>query len=113
MLSGEPCTPLEYLGLQNTFVKVFNSAETGVEKPHARAFLNVLDAFNPKTAWMIGDNPVADIAGAEAVGLPAILVRSKNNEIKHVCANLHGVEAFLTQEPEKLGKVGPKQRNNF
>lgn len=87
---------LEYLGLQKSFVKVFNSAETGVEKPHARAFLNVLDALNPETAWMIGDNPVADIAGAEAVNLPAILVRNKDTKAKHVYAGLDEVKVFLT-----------------
>ena len=29
-----------------------------------------------KDVWMIGDNPVADIAGAQAVGMRAILVGS-------------------------------------
>lgn len=55
---------------------VFNSAETGYEKPHPQAFGNVLDRIGPaEQVWMIGDNPVADVQGAQAAGLPAILVR--------------------------------------
>ncbi|MFF7472762.1 HAD hydrolase-like protein [Streptomyces sp. NPDC008092] len=28
----------------------------------------------PPRTWMVGDNPVADIAGARAAGIPGILV---------------------------------------
>ena len=53
------------------------SAAIGFEKPHREAFkIALLAAGNPETVWMVGDNPAADIAGAEAVGIPAILVRT-------------------------------------
>src|SRR5581483_6429395 len=51
------------------------SAETGFEKPHPQAFAAVLDELGPEEAWMIGDNVVADVLGAETAGIPAILVR--------------------------------------
>ncbi len=88
---------LEHLELRDSFTGVFNSAETGVEKPHAQAFRNVLDALGPETAWMIGDNPVADIAGAEAVELPAILVRKQATGARHACTDLHEIVTFLQE----------------
>jgi putative hydrolase of the HAD superfamily len=66
------------LGLAGHFAAVVNSAVIGYEKPHPEAFRVALEqAGRPAVAWMIGDNPVADIAGAERVGLPAILVRTR------------------------------------
>ncbi|MGH7576165.1 MAG: HAD-IA family hydrolase, partial [Longimicrobiales bacterium] len=41
----------------------------GYEKPNPRAFRHVLNAVGPSgPVWMIGDNPIADVAGAAAVG---------------------------------------------
>jgi putative hydrolase of the HAD superfamily len=65
------------LGLDCRFEAVLNSAFTGFEKPHPRAFaLALASAGQPRVAWMIGDNPVADVGGAIAAGLRAILVRT-------------------------------------
>jgi len=66
------------LGLAEHLEHVFSSALTGYEKPHPEAFRLALEACgNPALAWMVGDNPHADVWGAEAVGLRAILVRSE------------------------------------
>jgi putative hydrolase of the HAD superfamily len=66
------------LGLDGFFDAVFSSAAIGYEKPHAAAFAHALRACgSPSRVWMVGDNPVADVAGAQAAGLPAILVRGK------------------------------------
>jgi putative hydrolase of the HAD superfamily len=62
------------LGLQVD--AVVNSAVTGYEKPHPEAFAaGRRAAGDPDELWMVGDNPVADVAGAEAAGIPALLVR--------------------------------------
>ena len=29
---------------------------------------------------MVGDNPVADVAGAQALGIPAVLIRTEGGE---------------------------------
>jgi putative hydrolase of the HAD superfamily len=64
------------LGLDELLERVITSAVTGYEKPHPEAFRGALAACgNPETVWMLGDSPVADVAGAEALGIPAILVR--------------------------------------
>ena len=66
------------------------SASTGYEKPNPEAFkIALVMTGNPERVWMIGDEPVADIQGAEAVGLPAILVRSPQTEgVRHYAPNL-------------------------
>ena len=65
------------LGLHDLVERVFSSAATGYEKPHPEAFGVALRACgSPAHRWMVGDNPLADVAGAEAVGIPAILVRT-------------------------------------
>jgi putative hydrolase of the HAD superfamily len=66
------------LGLAERIDLVLSSATTGYEKPHPEAFRIARQAAgNPPVVWMIGDNPIADVEGAEAVGIPAILVRSE------------------------------------
>ena len=65
------------LGIDSLLEEVFSSALTGFEKPHAEAFLAALHhCGDPVDRWMVGDNPQADVAGAEALGIPAILVRT-------------------------------------
>jgi putative hydrolase of the HAD superfamily len=69
------------LGLAPHFEAVFTSAETGFEKPHAQAFARARGALgDPASIWMIGDNPSADVAGARAAGIPAILVRGRRDD---------------------------------
>ncbi len=66
------------LGLEGLVDGVFSSASIGYEKPHPEAFAHALAACgHPGEVWMVGDNPLADVAGAEAVGIPAVLVRSQ------------------------------------
>ena len=56
------------------FDAIFVEGEFGVGKPHASVFEAALEALNarPEDAWMIGDNLHADIAGAQAVGIPGV-----------------------------------------
>ena len=49
-------------------------------------------AGNPEEVWMVGDNPVADVGGAEAVGIKAILVRKQKAEpVRYYSPDLRGV----------------------
>ncbi len=87
---------LDHLQLASHVAAVFNSAQTGFEKPHPQAFRNVLEFIGDATAvWMIGDNPKADVAGAEAMGIPAILVRSEHPGVRYRCAGLAEVGRIL------------------
>jgi putative hydrolase of the HAD superfamily len=76
------------LGLAPRLEAVFSSALTGYEKPHPDAFRHALRALGrPRRAWMIGDNPRADVGGAAAVGIPAVLVR-RDGEAEHRAESL-------------------------
>jgi putative hydrolase of the HAD superfamily len=52
-----------------------SAADVGYLKPHPAIFRAALDQLKiePDEAVFVGDNPVADIAGAQAVGLRAVL----------------------------------------
>jgi putative hydrolase of the HAD superfamily len=83
------------LGLDEVVTFVSCSAETGYEKPHPQAFASVLDSLRPVEAWMVGDNVVADVLGAEGVGIPAVLVRRPDPRAGRYADSLDGVEQFL------------------
>jgi putative hydrolase of the HAD superfamily len=85
------------LGLEELFAVVSCSAETGYEKPHAQAYASVLDRLRPKEAWMVGDNVVADVLGAEAVGIPAVLVRRPDERAARYADSLADVDSFLSE----------------
>jgi putative hydrolase of the HAD superfamily len=85
------------LGLEEQVAAISCSAETGYEKPHPRAFASVLDRLRPAEAWMIGDNVVADVLGAEAVGIPAVLVRRPDPRAPRYAESLAGVEDHLSE----------------
>jgi FMN phosphatase YigB (HAD superfamily) len=74
---------VDALGLGGLVDRVFSSALTGYEKPHPQAYLHALrECGRPAARWMVGNNPLADVAGAEAVGIPAILVRSTRDGMR-------------------------------
>jgi putative hydrolase of the HAD superfamily len=86
----------EALDLTRRMRHIFNSAEIGYEKPHPQAYRLVLEVIpDAETVWMIGDNPVADVQGAEAMGIPAILVRRYTDGVARFSPDLAGVELFL------------------
>jgi putative hydrolase of the HAD superfamily len=71
---------LEELGLLPLFPDCrFAAADVGYLKPHPSIFQAALDCAGVRVeeAVFVGDNPRADIAGAQRVGLKAVL-RSKN-----------------------------------
>ncbi len=90
---------VEALGLGDLMVHVFTSAATGFEKPHPDAFRTALDALGrPANVWMVGDNPDADVAGAEQLGIPAILVRSTSTSAWRSAHDLHAAADIIENE---------------
>ncbi len=88
-----------HLGLAPHVARLFNSAQTGYEKPHPEAFAQVLRVLKkPQSVWMVGDNYQADVLGANAMGLSAILVHTTHPEAKHCCAELAEVVGVLAGE---------------
>lgn len=84
------------LGLSPYVSAVYNSARLGVEKPNPEIFRRALADLAPyQEVWMVGDNPLADVACAEAVGIPAILVRGTSPGVSRQAAALSEVPALL------------------
>jgi putative hydrolase of the HAD superfamily len=85
------------LGLDRLVAAVSCSAETGYEKPHPRAFASLLETLRPAEVWMVGDNVVADVLGAEELGIPAVLVRRPDPRARRYADSLAGVDGFLAE----------------
>jgi FMN phosphatase YigB (HAD superfamily) len=85
------------LGLSAYIDFCISSAYTGYEKPNLQAFRTALSIIgNPKVTWLIGDNLNADIRGAEAAGIPGILVRNNTEEnVKYFAHDLIEATAIL------------------
>lgn len=90
----------ESIGLMEYVDICISSANVGFEKPNSRIFLHAIElAGNPQEAWMVGDNLKADVRGAEAVGMRAILVRKPADEpVKFFSPDLKGVIKLICQE---------------
>lgn len=87
---------LDLLKMNNSFTAVFNSAQTGYEKPNPKAFRAVSDWAGPNAVlWVIGDSYPADFIGAQENGLPAVLVHKPHPGALPFCQNLSELPQVL------------------
>ncbi len=87
------------LGLDSLIDEVHTSAAMGYEKPNRKSFEIALESCGrPDQVWMVGDNPVADVAGAEAVGISAILVRSEASGVPRQAQDLHQAASIIVSQ---------------
>ena len=85
-----------HVGLMQYFTHIFISAEIGYEKPNTQAFQIVLEAYpDLHEVWMVGDNKTADVAGALALGIPAILVRRYHPDAQLYAETLQDVPGLM------------------
>jgi len=96
------------LGLSQFIEACFVSAVTGYEKPNPEAFRIALSALgNPGAIWMVGDNFISDIKGAETAGIPAILVHSSEpGDVKYRANNLFDA-AKIIRENQLVQSASP------
>ncbi len=92
---------LKQRGLAEYFDTVTWSSQIGFRKPSAQSFLQVLNELNadPNETLMVGDSEVADIQGANAIGLHTALVsedRSTLTEAHYRVRKSHIYEDLLT-----------------
>jgi putative hydrolase of the HAD superfamily len=75
---------LEELGLLALVDGVATSAAVGAAKPHAAPFLLGLGlaGTGPRETWMVGDSEVADVGGAEALGIHGLLLRREPEDAR-------------------------------
>ena len=91
---------VDALGLSEVVLATVCSAVIGYEKPHREAFRIAREvAGKPTELWMVGDNPQADVLGAEQVGIPAILVRRPPGpDVLRSAVDLVGAAAHILAE---------------
>lgn len=87
------------LGLSDLFEVMVISCDVGYMKPHPRIYEAAFEQMGVQgsESVMVGDNPRADVEGAKALGMTAILRRVAADE---------PVEA-TEDEPESVGPVPP------
>jgi HAD superfamily hydrolase (TIGR01549 family) len=89
------------LGLDDLLDAVVTSATMGFEKPHPEAFAAGRRATgDAATVWMVGDSVEADVVGAEAVGIPAILARAEHPSFRRA-ADLSEVIPLIEGGPTR------------
>ncbi len=88
------------LGLSDRIADVVCSADTGYEKPHPESYAIARRRVgNPSSLWMVGNSYDSDVAGAEACGIPAILVRSSHPAARRTCPDLLSAASLLLTSP--------------
>ena len=91
------------LGLRPLVEEVITSASVSYEKPNPEIFRLALDmAGGPAEAWMVGDNVIADVLGAETAGIEGILVRDRDDRAKRYSPDLGGVIELVESEDGRL-----------
>jgi HAD superfamily hydrolase (TIGR01509 family) len=80
---------VKHLGLRDCFDPFVTSVSSGYRKPSPRIFQRVLDVWKlpPEQVVMIGDSPSNDIAGAEAVGMKTIWLKTDVTETTDIIAD--------------------------
>jgi putative hydrolase of the HAD superfamily len=90
---------VDALGLGSLIEAVITSARVAYEKPNKEIFrIAQTLAGTPEVCWMVGDNPVADVLGAESAGIKGILVRSSHHKVARSCIDLNGVVDIVERE---------------
>jgi putative hydrolase of the HAD superfamily len=69
---------IDALGIRPNMKAIVISEEAGVAKPCPEIFMRALSLLGaqPSEALFVGDNPVADIVGAQSAGIPAVWLRN-------------------------------------
>jgi putative hydrolase of the HAD superfamily len=85
------------LKLSSYFLECISSANVGYEKPNPKIYEYALGKYNKvKDIWMVGDSIIADVRGAENVGIKGVLVRSKREDgIKYYSSDLLGLKKII------------------
>ncbi|UCD30369.1 MAG: HAD-IA family hydrolase [Planctomycetota bacterium] len=88
------------LGLTPHIHAIFNSAETGIEKPNPKAYQNavVCLAANPDWLLMVGDNVETDVLAPESLGIRSILVRNHDPRVPRCCSTLLTLSELIKKE---------------
>lgn len=97
---------VEGVGLGELVDQVISSAIVGYEKPHPAIFELAREICgDPKEVWMVGDNQQADVEGARAVGIPAILVQHPGRPLTSGAVSLQHAEGVISQKQNRPAEL--------
>jgi FMN phosphatase YigB (HAD superfamily) len=89
---------VDALGFGPLVMRTITSASLGVEKPDPAMFETAFRLVGAaRDSWMVGDNPVADIAGARRVGMSALLVHRPDGTAPSVTL-VEAAERIVTEK---------------
>ena len=88
---------MKKLKMDGYFQECISSGKIGYDKPRKEIFEYVLKiAQYPDICYMIGDNPISDIQGAKAMGIPTIFVhREAECDADYKFSNLKDIVSIL------------------
>lgn len=91
-----------------------SAADVGYLKPHSRIFQYALEQMGTRAeeTVFVGDNPVADVAGAQAVGMPAVRRLNPGAFDNGHLAKPHEIVTSLAELPGLLDKWYPDWRDD-
>jgi len=94
---GNLAVCLDELSLTAMFDVIIDSAVIGVSKPDPRAFEHALSALQttPADAWMVGDNPEADIRAAQRLGMRTVWLAPAGRPTCPDCIPTHRIASLL------------------
>jgi HAD superfamily hydrolase (TIGR01509 family) len=101
---GRVVEALEAAGLRGYFDVVLDSALVGVEKPDPAIFRAALDALDvsPAEALYVGDLYDVDVLGANAAGIPAVLLVPPGATRPAGCATVGSLQELADLLKERL-----------
>ncbi len=106
--TAESCdATLARLGVVDLFACRVYSSEAGYTKPHPALFRLALEALaaSPSEAAFVGDSLAEDVAGAQAVGMKAVLVGDVHRRDDHLTITPDGVVSTLAALPAALDRL--------
>jgi putative hydrolase of the HAD superfamily len=105
-------TALGTIGLEPYFDAVVTSFDVGHEKPHGDIFRRALDSLGctAANAVMVGNDPVADVGGAAALGMATVLVARPSATRHEIDVTPTFVVASLDDLPELVREIGLSSR---
>ena len=102
-------------GLMDYFSECrLSAADVGYLKPHSRIFRFALEKMgtSAEETVFVGDNPVADVAGAQAVGMRAVRRLNPGASDNRHLAKSHKIVTSLAELPSLLDNWYPNWRRN-
>lgn len=93
---------LVYFGLDELFDYVVTSEEAGADKPDKRPFEVALQKLKiePNKIWMIGDNPISDMAGAGEMGI--LKIQKKHYGVKVINSGIAKPDLIVNDYSELI-----------